>query len=674
MTTWDILEKRGIADAAKAAGWEMGQKHDRDGWVYPIQSTKTPGQKRWKAATNGKGQAKYLWYQSGLASRPIYYFVNGIKAAIESAGGTLYLAGGEPDVLVYVAAGAHNVLCWFGEMSIPDSLVSDLQALGVTKLVYAHDRDQTGKDAAEAVAETLKGTGIEFIALALTDELESHYDVNSLWMDCEFDPAEFWRRFHALPVVGLAVKHAHIDWNREYTEWCEAVEAEAVKRWRIDTRQQTKDNVVWSKTLFSSPTRSDSDPSARWSYTQHGFKDFGPNVFYNTHEVAALLDFETWNDRKARLVKEAESGPVLYGDLDKHAPQHSAGTGAPEPGNDVRVVTSDEAMTTVMSWLEGKLPPTEPILSPYGAMHQLGGMAELWEPRKLIYVIGAAGMGKTAFMETGADALRRRGLSVIYWGPEWSPEEVQMKTIARYGGPSFSKQRKAHLWEMEQRMGLPKDKCHGEPLTEDEQQKAYKLACQVLAWPGKAYYIDRADLPMGDMAVKVQEITAKAREEGHKPVAFFCDYLQKAKLPGSMGRWDELENKANVISYAVISANLVGVVASQVGKANSRQARKNTRLDGGSAQGLSDQLPNLYITLNPVFDHDGNRLEKGVISVEKNSSGYAPGQVIVKTALYRHYWSDEATSVDVETQFGGSTFAARSAGDDDSAAAVDGAA
>jgi hypothetical protein len=136
-----------------------------------------------------------------------------------------------------------------------------------------------------------------------------------------------------------------------------------------------------------------------------------------------------------------------------------------------------------------------------------------------------------------------------------------------------------------------------------------------------------------------------ARQNGQKVAAFFCDYLQKAKLPGSSGKWDELENKSNIISYACIEAGIVGVVASQVGKSDSRQSRKNTRLDAGSAQGLSDQLCNLYISLNPVFTKDGSRLEKGVIGVEKNSSGQAPAQVTVKTALYRHYWSDEVTKV-----------------------------
>lgn len=624
---------------------------NRPGWLYPVQSSKFPGHQRWKAADGGaNGKAKYLWQPSSADERPRYYFVNGLPDAIKADGGRLYVAGGEPDVLVYAAAGKSNALCWFGERSVPDTLAADLTALGVTEVVYAYDRDKTGAASMQLVSDALAGVPIAFRALALPGEMGSHYDINTLWIDCEFDRDEFWQRYGALEVVN-AERNTDIDWEREYTEWCEDVERAAVKAWNIDPRRHSTKEGEWSKTHFSSPVRQDSDPSARWDYTRHGFKDFGDNKFYNTFEVADLLTFEFWDVRKRRLVAEAGNAPTLFDDLpqpptDTTTPRQSLTEMARAQSNTVRIVTSDEAMAQVLGWMEGKFPPTEPIMSPYPAMHQLGGMAELWEPRKLIYVIGAAGMGKTSFMETGADALRRRGLTVIYWGPEWSPEEVQMKAIARYGGPSFVKQRKAHLWEMEALQNIPDSMRHGQPLSAEDQEKAYAIAYSILEWPGKAIYVDQANLSIEDTMQAVIDETMKARRSGQRVAAFFCDYLQKAKLPGSGGKWDELENKANVISYACIEANLVGVVASQVGKSDSRHARKNTRLDAGSAQGLSDQLCNLYVSLNPVFTKDGERIEKGVIGVEKNSSGNAPAQVTVHTALYRHYWSDKVTSVE----------------------------
>ncbi|MFA6270946.1 MAG: hypothetical protein WC657_07110, partial [Candidatus Paceibacterota bacterium] len=385
------------------------------------------------------------------------------------------------------------------------------------------------------------------------------------------------------------------------------------------------------------------------NYEAHGFKDFGTNEFYNTHQVADLLGFEAWEVRKERLVKDAGGPTPRQQPLTAHQPHVEATPHRVRVEDEpVRIVSSDEAMSTVMEWIEGDVPPSEPILSPYASMHQLQGMARLWERRKLVYVIGAAGMGKTAFAETGADALRRHGQSVFYWGPEWTPEEVQIKAIARYGGPSFDAQRLDHLWQSENKRGVPDNKRNGVRMTDEQREVALRVAGRILEWPGKAFYIDKANLSIEKTMETVIQETERQRKNGHDVAAFFCDYLQKAKLPGSMGKWDELENKANIISYACIEANLVGIVLSQVGKSDSRQLRKNTQLDAGSAQGLSDQLCNLYITLNPVFDSEGNRLERGVIRVEKNSSGYAPSAVTVKTALYRGYWTNETTTADIE--------------------------
>lgn len=638
-----LLTMRGIADIAERAGWKPYERAGVRGWLYPVLSNKLPGHSRWKSAEPGNG-AKYAWYPNEAPERPKYYALGGLHQAIAESNGKLYLASGEPDVLVYHAAGAANALCWFGEMSVPASLVADLKALGVTQVIYPHDRDQTGAQAAAKVRAALEGSGIALRVLQLPGE-NDHYDINKLWIDAQFDRGQFWNRIENLPEERPTPAPATIDWDAAYEDWCKDVERAAVAAWHIDERQKDE----WSRTLFSSPTRQDSDPSARWNYATHGFKDFGTGEFCNTHQVADLLSVEAWEARKDRLVKDAGGPTPRQQSLPARAAQVRtvARRTRPEPES-VRVVSSDDAMSTVMDWIEGDVPPSEPILSPYAAMHQLQGMARLWERRKLIYVIGAAGMGKTAFAETGADALRRRGQSVIYWGPEWTPEEVQMKAIARYGGPSFEAQRLDHLWQSEEKRGVPEQKRNGVRLTDEQRDVAMRVAARILEWTGKAFYIDRANLSIEDTMRVVKDITDTQRQNGLDMAAFFCDYLQKAKLPGSMGKWDELENKANVISYACIEANLVGVVLSQVGKTDSRQLRKNTQLDAASAQGLSDQLCNLYVTLNPVFDSEGNRLERGVIRVEKNSSGYAPSAVTVKTALYRGYWTNEITTADVE--------------------------
>lgn len=663
-TLQETLTARGILDAATAAGWSEHAMHGRDGWLYPVLSTKLPGHSRWKAADGGgNGKAKYLWHPAKAEARPVYYFVNGIKAAVEADNGLLYWAGGEPDVVTFAEAGAHNAMCVFGEKNLPESLVDDFRALGVKRVIYPFDVDETGLAAAVLMRTRLLGTGIAFSAVALPGDEGSHYDINRLWIDCEFDAAVFWGRFLGLPEAELPALPEKIDWEREYTEWCEDVEREAVRRWDIQGREKAGE---WARGKFSSPLRSDSDPSARWSYGQHGFKDFGTNEFHNTHAVAEYLGFEAWEARKRRLIDDAGGPMPLFDALSERADTMRARPKTdPKAKTGVRVVSRDQAISTVMDWLDGKKLPSAPVLSPYQAMHQLGGMAEMWERRKIVLVVGAAGMGKTAFLETGADALNRRGVSGIGWGPEWSPEDVQMKSIARYGGPSYSKQRKAHLWHMEAALGIPEDKRHGQPLTAEEHEKAYGILCKMLEWPGKMWYVDSGTATLPEVLTEVDELTQEKRGEGYAVDVLFIDYLQKLKMPQVEGQWNTLEEKADRIWQVCVELDMVGVIAAQVSKQDSRDLRKNKRLDHAAAQGLSDQRPNLYITLNPVFDADGNRLERGVISVVKNSSGVVPAEICVKTALYRHYWSDDVTKAEYDDDMtaAASTHASRTGGE-----------
>ena len=87
--------------------------------------------------------------------------------------------------------------------------------------------------------------------------------------------------------------------------------------------------------------------------------------------------------------------------------------------------------------------------------------------------------------------------------------------------------------------------------------------------------------------------------------------------------------------------DLVGVVASQVRKNEGPKVREGKLLNEASAQSVTDQLVNAYITLNPVFTEDGGRLEEGYIRAVKNSLGPYPAKLRVKTALNRHRWLDD---------------------------------
>lgn len=182
------LQERGILEAALEAGWEQNQ----NGWKYPICGA--DGQTlthRWKAFDSNY-QPKYRWIPNKPGGCDFYLPPGSdITTAIAEANGKLFIASGEPDLLTFFSAGIRNVICWFGETSVPSSLLATLQAWDVTEVVYFPDRDDAGRNSARKVAEALQGSEIVFNAHHLPDTLGDKGDINILWIACEFDRERF---------------------------------------------------------------------------------------------------------------------------------------------------------------------------------------------------------------------------------------------------------------------------------------------------------------------------------------------------------------------------------------------------------------------------------------------------------------------------------------------------
>jgi hypothetical protein len=111
-------------------------------------------------------------------------------------------------------------------------------------------------------------------------------------------------RAYELVTVAPEIKLTHVDPSRRsdapahyadlYESYCREVEAAAIRTWKI----MPANGDGWSRSNFSSPLREDRNPSARWSFNAHGFKDFATGEFYNTATCADLLSLPTWDDYK----------------------------------------------------------------------------------------------------------------------------------------------------------------------------------------------------------------------------------------------------------------------------------------------------------------------------------------------------------------------------------------
>ena len=192
-----LLTARGINQQASTMCWKPGRDRYGSGWVYPILDFEgCEIARRWKAY-DSSAKPKYQWLDGTKAQ---YYHVGaGLWQAIEVADGVLYIANGEPAVLTLHAAGLFNVLSFFGELNLPDSLITDLIALGVRTVRYYPDKDPAGQGAATKLRDALQGSGITFDCRELPKELPSKADTNDLWRLLGFDAVAFQAALDAAP-------------------------------------------------------------------------------------------------------------------------------------------------------------------------------------------------------------------------------------------------------------------------------------------------------------------------------------------------------------------------------------------------------------------------------------------------------------------------------------------
>ena len=147
--------------------------YEGKGWEYPTPS----GGTRFKSARD-QG-AKYYWVPS-KPSGEVFYYLDDLPDAIKAARRACWYTS-ESDLWALRSAGIYHTLGHYGESSVPKELPIFLQALGVTVLYIAPDRDETGKRWAQKVAQALEGSGIELSCRELPDTLGKKADLGRAW-------------------------------------------------------------------------------------------------------------------------------------------------------------------------------------------------------------------------------------------------------------------------------------------------------------------------------------------------------------------------------------------------------------------------------------------------------------------------------------------------------------
>lgn len=321
-----LLAQRGILEEALNAGWT----YDGNGyWRYPVPGNDgKPAAWRKKRIGTDDQKPKYLW--EGKA-QPFYMLPNpaDLKQAVLQADGLLYLASGEPDVLAFRSAGILNVMGWFGEANVPESLPTVLSELNVKKVIGFPDLDETGNRWAEKIVERLQGTGITYAFYDLSPELPAKGDINTLWVKVGFNRDGFLACIQNLPlkeVVLSSPSNLMKPFNRKATdthkelplEFIAAVEQQlGIKGYKADG---------WSKPIpcpLKPHEHDNKRPSANWhrdKHILHCFKCHGEGEHVLAIEVGSLLGLD-WHDYLPHSVPTVSRDEFIEDWPDEEAPE-----------------------------------------------------------------------------------------------------------------------------------------------------------------------------------------------------------------------------------------------------------------------------------------------------------------------------------------------------------------
>lgn len=643
----DVLAKRGIAQAAQDAGWLPMQQHGQWGWMIPLY--RTNGQvlevKRWKNG-NSEGDPKCIWI--GDSKQAKYYVLPGLLKAIQDKGGICYLASGEPDVLAYHAAGIRNVFSWFGENSIPSSLVEDLKLMGITRLLDFPDRDSTGLTKTAKLVTLLQNSGIEYVPCKLPGEVVAKHgnDINWLWINGGFNRDRFqidlldchqYQESELAPYQPYKIAQANTQAKEKpltpaqedaiktvgYARFIDALKK------HINAMQEVKsfDAEGWSKP-FRCLFHDDHNPSACVNNQTGSYKCFASCGSLSAEEFGDRvgISLSRFKDEvREEFVKSQTSQPANIVAMPKTSVPISIGE---------TYTSSEDAILDVEGYLLGtKVPNYEPLEHIYTSFHRFGGFAHWQTPGKLSYYLGISGGGKTAVVEYINEVLLQRGHDTIIFSPEWTAQETYQHSIQRAGGMDHDEIEEFKIWRLDEKNGVAPAKRRGRAPSQERLNHTLQIMAGMKTWTGQAYHLNAniATSNLNQIVDTIEKLVEDKRAAGRKVTNLFIDYLQR--LPKGAGdSWDRLEMVSNVVKGICERQLLFGHIVIQPKKHDGKAARDGEALDHSGGQGISDQQANLFTTFTPKFDPDtGEKLPYVEVNMVKNSNGRT-GKLLLRAA------------------------------------------
>lgn len=312
----------------------------------------------------------------------------------------------------------------------------------------------------------------------------------------------------------------------------------------------------------------------------------------------------------------------------------------PPPEPRMRWRTSDEALDRYDERLLKPLGPS-PIIFPYRTLWEFGGFARVVIPGLLITVVGMAGGMKTAFVEMLTEKWRQQGSNdVLWWGTEWSWEQMADRAIQRYGGASVEGMALHSLWLHEAKDGVPEKARMGRELPKELQDRSRRITQAIKSWPGINHMTEEIVSDLDELLELQGERILELASSGR--IVRFCvwDYLQLLDLSGANSESERLSNVMGKLQLFCARYQVVGITASQVTKNAAYAARKEGEtLTAESGQNFRSDKPKLVLTLRPLT-RGGLITNEAEIVVDKNNAGRS-GKKIVRIDPAHYLWLDE---------------------------------
>lgn len=277
-----------------------------------------------------------------------------------------------------------------------------------------------------------------------------------------------------------------------------------------------------------------------------------------------------------------------------------------------------------------------PLIIPMKALHQFGGFAEVMMPGKVIGVYAASGNGKTTFCETWNDTWLRWGVHTGFWGQEWTPDEIYDRRVQRWEGIAYQQMARWELWKKEKARGIPSEQRSGAALSLNDIARTNQALDKISLWSGKGTYFYQAQITLENLLSHIANELDAARQRGQRIDVMIFDYLQLVQLTTPDNR-NPIEQALGLIKLFIADMKIIGLVASQVTKDGTRAVKDGKILDDYNAQFVRSDKFNLFISLNPMYDENGDKLNRAKVAVTKNSTG-ATGSIEMPINWYRLLW------------------------------------